>query len=194
MSAYHDPKDHNLDLKVKRSNAMINASYQSTLFAKKVTALAIASMSVQDDSLVADLSVSDLRNQLGLKGNSVYNQIKGVSVETLGQKLLFEDDEKKSFDLYNVFSHAKYDEDKNLTINLQKHIFNSVSEFSEKKSTTGKIQTILKGYGRIVSGFQTSSGLIITFYLIKTIIIYMAIEGPLFWLKKRGALFSYKLP
>ena len=114
MSAYHDPKDHNLDLKVKRSNAMINASYQSTLFAKKVTALAIASMSVQDDSLVADLSVSDLRNQLGLKGNSVYNQIKGVSVETLGQKLLFEDDEKKSFDLYNVFSHAKYDEDKNL--------------------------------------------------------------------------------
>ena len=114
MSAYHEPKDRNLDLQVKRSNAMINASYQSTLFAKKVTALAIASMSVQDDALVADLSVSDLRNQLGLKGNSVYNQIKGVSVETLGQKLLLEGENKKSFDLYNVFSQAKYDEDQNV--------------------------------------------------------------------------------
>ena len=60
------------------------------------------------------------------------------------------------------------DEDKNVTINFQKHIFNSISQFSTQNTNTGNMQTILNGYGRIVSGFQTSSGLIIVFYFIKT--------------------------
>ena len=88
----------------------------------------------------------------------------------------FKSTNNKYYYFFGFIGDDSYDEDKNLTINLQKHIFNSVSEFSEKKSTTGKIQTILKGYGRIVSGFQTSSGLIITFYLIKPDNIYFNIR------------------
>ena len=67
-------------------------------------------------------------------------------------------------------------ENNNLTINFQKHYFPSIKNFTSQKSYTGKLQTLLKGYGKIISSFQTDSGLIINFFLKKTDKIYFNIR------------------
>ena len=93
---------------VKRSNLMINSSYQSSLFAKQITALAIARMKAKDEELVAELPVGEVKEALGLKGSSIYTEIKGVSIATLGQKLMIEDPDSERFYVFNVFSSAAF--------------------------------------------------------------------------------------
>ena len=48
------------------------------------------------------------------------------------------------------------------------HYFPSTPNFQTENSFTGTSQTALNGYGKIISSFQTISGLIINFFLIKT--------------------------
>ena len=79
----------------------------------------------------------------------------------------------------------------NLTIHFQKHIFTSINEFSTQNSIYGDTITLLDAFGKIISGFETQSGLIFVFYQIKTDKIYINIRkyGPGF----SGPIIDYQI-
>ena len=64
----------------------------------------------------------------------------------------------------------------NLTIHFQKHIFTSINEFSTQNSISSSTITLLDGFGKMISSFETQNGLIIVFYQIKTDKIYINIR------------------
>ena len=77
---------------------------------------------------------------------------------------------------FGFTSDTNPDINQNLVINFQKHIFSSITSFSTRQSLFENTQTIQNGYGKIISSFQTPSGLIICFFLIKTDKIYFNIR------------------
>ena len=85
------------------------------------------------------------------------------------------DDINKYYYFFGFTSDINANENQNLTIKFQKHIFTSISGF-ESKTSYSSTQTLLNGYGKIISSFQTPGLLIICFFLIKTDKIYFNIR------------------
>ena len=86
------------------------------------------------------------------------------------------DNNNNYYYFFGFTSDTNPDYNQNLVIYFQKQYFSSITEFSNRQSLFGSTQTIQNGYGKIISSFQTSSGLIICFFLIKTDKLYFNIR------------------
>ncbi len=94
---------------IKRSNALIEAKYKSSLMEKKLVALAISKLTIRDSKLVAEMTASEIREALHYSGNSLYEHLRSMSEATMQHYLYIEDDKNTdSFDIIAVLDRARY--------------------------------------------------------------------------------------
>ncbi len=94
---------------IKRSNALIEAKYKSSLMEKKLVALAISKLTIRDSKLVAEMTASEIREALHYSGNSLYEHLRSMSEATMQHYLYIEDDRNNdSFDIIAVLDRARY--------------------------------------------------------------------------------------
>ncbi len=94
---------------IKRSNALIEAKYKSSLMEKKLVALAISKLTIRDSKLVAEMTAAEIREALHYSGNSLYEHLRSMSEATMQHYLYIEDDKNTdSFDIIAVLDRARY--------------------------------------------------------------------------------------
>lgn len=94
---------------LKRSNNLIQAKYASSLMEKKLVALAMSRLRLQDNELIAVMSANEIREALNYNGNSLYTELKTLSAQSLQHYLFLEDDKlENKFDAIAVITRATY--------------------------------------------------------------------------------------
>ncbi len=130
------------NIMIKRSNALIEAKYSSTLLEKKVAILALSRMKQQGNKLVASISAKEIRDALGISGNGIYEQLKTISEATVQHFLILEDDQKNQrFDIISIIERAQY-RDGTLTFTFNDEIKKHTIDVT-KRFTLTSVSTLL---------------------------------------------------
>ena len=103
-------------LDVKKSNTLISAKGHATLLQHKFLTIGLkfATFSSEENTMIARLNASQLRNILGVKGNSLYQHITALVMPQKDKttltdwKIVYRDDETKKVHVANVIQDADY--------------------------------------------------------------------------------------
>lgn len=125
---------------VKKSNQIIRSKYSLNTLDQKILFLALAKVKYDADEKepIANISVSEVKSFLNLKGHSIYDRVKN-SATTLGSmQILKEDRENDSFDLITLIRTVSY-RNGNMTVYFNKDIKDLVCNIA-KNFTTFKLE------------------------------------------------------
>ena len=99
-----------------RSNAMISAKGRTTLFGNKLIAIGLYKIQRGDCTTTKDggnievsMPASEIKELLGLTGNSIYKALKDVAPRIISYSIGYEDQDNKIFSFINVFTKASYE-------------------------------------------------------------------------------------
>ncbi len=99
------------DIVAKICNVILKAKYKTTLLEQKVLLMSLARISNYKiekgtGALVSTLDVADIKNCIGRKGNSLYDELEEVADNMTDRKIAFSDPEKKEFDYMSLIIRA----------------------------------------------------------------------------------------
>lgn len=125
------------------SNALWKSKFRTNLFLQKLSDLCLSCITeTPDGSLIARVSVSQVRNFTGVSGNGLYEQLKNATESLMSRYIVFEDEENHRFAFINIIEAAGYD-DGYYTIQYNKFIKNHLFGLTEHY-TTLKLDTLGK--------------------------------------------------
>lgn len=128
------------DLKVARSNTLLKAKYKTSLFEKKLIALAISKVRLDvNGNLVSTLSAHEIRQYLNIKGGGIYDQLRRAARATLGHTVILEDAENKRFDMFNVVTRCKYENgvfETSFNTTMKEHLVGLTQKYTTHRVST----------------------------------------------------------
>lgn len=97
-----------------KSNFLIGAKYKSTLLENKIMAISLSHIqNAEEDmntgALISKIPASELRELMGVKGGSFYNQLDKAAKSMTGKTIGMSNPEKKVFDYIAVIIRAHYE-------------------------------------------------------------------------------------
>ncbi|MBO5373761.1 MAG: replication initiation protein [Lachnospiraceae bacterium] len=100
------------DVVAKISNVILRAKYKTTLLEQKVLHMSLArihnyTIEKETGALVSTLDVTDIKECMGRKGNSLYNELEEVADNMTGRNIGFSNPEKKEFDYMALIIRAQ---------------------------------------------------------------------------------------
>lgn len=103
----------NINSTYKKSNILINAKYKTTIREQKIYAYTMMSLDKciedQTGALIYRLKANEIKKILGLKGNSIYRDLKKLSNTITSRNIGYVDPETKFFDYMSLVIRAKYE-------------------------------------------------------------------------------------
>lgn len=117
----------------RKSNYLINATYNSSIMENKIMALALLNIKNNDGTLKSELPASYIRSLMGLQSSGSFYERLFITANEMTSKKLFAGNEKNEFDIINLTKRASYKSGVFTIIwneGLEQYIYNLSKNFS----------------------------------------------------------------